>query len=482
MVASNMYGSTSATSDGVLFLSGVEAALPHVTIVDGGQEGGERDYQYSTSHLTAAWAVPSSLLPHISHYRWAIFLQDSGSSQLMMVWPYENVGRQTQASAGGLDLVVGEVYIAAVQVCLSSPTPSCLSPVYSDGVQILSHPNSTSLFATYEPLEWNVDYATSSYGRLEIEWSPFQDPRMAYYEWAIGTGEPGHELLTEWSHVEWYEDTVIAFLNTSISLHKPNTVTLRGYNAAGLYSITWAGLYWNVDGQTLPQEQISRAKLVVYDIPNSLVPEASITDWRQLEYSEWDPVELELDYTDSAHSLSAAWPDLRYTTYDYSVSTMPTFMSCDSPDDVTCGTAITNSVTISNLGLEDGKRYYVCVRAARSNAIHPSPSTPHTLTACTNGITVDLSPPNGSCVELRPMNLPQDVELGSGGVASGSGLDAMVLGQGACGDNSSLFQASTSDVHIVWAPFQDVEWYGDTVHASGVAYYEYAVGELRQRG
>ena len=480
VLATNEYGSTTASSDGFLYLSDLKIVASLLVVADGNADKNDLDYQFSTSSLSGLWSFESSLAVHVSHYEWAVYRRDSMIISLEMVRQYENVGLQLSATTGGLKLNHDDVYIIAVQACLASPTPLCLSPVYSDGVRVLNHPQATSLTATYTPLEWNADYATSSYGRLDMEWSPFEDTRMAYYEWAVGTREPGYELLTEWTRVDWHTREVTAFINASISLHKLHTVTLQGYNAAGLYSRVGAGLYWNVNGETVAQELVPRKKLVVFDIPHSLVPDLATTDWRQLEHVEWDPTGMELDYTSSAHTLSAAWPDLRYTLYNYSVSTTPTFMSCDSPDNVACGATIANSISIPNLELENGKRYYVCVRGRRENAIHPSPSTPSTLTACSNGVTVDLSPPIGGCVEIRSSFPDQNgTEFGSGGSASGSGLDVLIPYDTECATNGTLFQVSTSDLHIVWSPFQDVEWYGDLLHATGVAYYEYAVGKSK---
>lgn len=478
VVAENEYGTTNATSDGILYLSGLAAAVSMAAVVDGSNEGEDTDYQYSVSSVAAQWAFPPSLLPHLSYYQWAVYLLDSVSFQPTLVRAYENMGSHTSGTAGGMELRQEGVYVSGVQACLSTPIPICLSPVYSDGVHILRHPEPSSVYATYTPLEWNTDFSTSNYGKLVIEWSPFQDTRLAYYEWALGTGDPGYELLTEWNQVEWYETSATEYINVTISLHKSNTVTLQGYNAAGLYSRIGVGLYWNVDGEAIPQDHAPRSKLIVYDIPDSLVPGLSTSDWRELEYVEWDPVGMELDYTSSAHSLSATWPDLRYMAYNYSVSATPTFTARDSPSNLACGTTIANSVTIPDLELEDGQRYYVCVQGRRDNAIHPSPSTPHTLTACTNGITADLTPPTGSCVEIRSMILDQDSELGSGGVASGSGLDVLVPFHKECVKNGSQFQTSSSDMHIVWSPFQDVEWYGNAVHVSGVAHYQYAIGRF----
>ena len=479
VVASNDYGTNTTSSDGFTYLSGLHSDVSTTTVVDGNEAGRDIDYQYSQTSLGAQWVCPPSLLPYLSHYLWAVLHRDSESRNLTLVRGYENMGSETWATGAGMELRHGEAYVSGVQICLSTVVPTCLAPVYSDGVRVLDRPVASHIHVTYTPLDWDPVFSTSSSGRLDLVWSPFQDPRMAYYEWAIGTGEPGYELLTQWSQVERYETSLSVSLNVTVSLHMRNTVTLRGFNAAGLHSMTATELLWNVDGETTPQDLIPRSKLIVYDIPYSGVRVPHSTDWRQLEYSEWDPIGMELDYTNSSHSLSAAWPDLRYTSYNYSVSTMPTFTTCTPPSSgVACGTTIANSVTIPDLALEDGVRYYVCVQTRQPFAIHPSPSSPSTLTACSNGVTVDLSPPSGSCVQIQPLAPVWESDVASGDVASGSGFGDLVPFRSQCVWNGSQFQSSSSDLHIVWSPFHDVEWNGNAVHASGIAYYEYAVGEL----
>ena len=478
VVASNEYSTTTASSDGFTYLSGIYGAISTTTVVDGNLDGRDVDYQYSMTSLSAQWAESPYLSPYISHYMWAIFQTATPTNDLIPVLEYQNVGTETWAVASGLELKQGQTYFSAVWTCLSTPIPFCLSPVYSDGVSIPGHPPVPHLHATYTPLEWNRAFSTSSYGNFHIEWSPFHDASIAYYEWAIGTGEPGYELLTEWNQVEWYETSVSVNLNLTISLHKNNTVTLTVYNSAGLHSMTAVELFWNVDGEAMPQNDVPRSKLIVYDIPESQVREPHNTDWRDVEYSEWDPIGMELDYTSSAHSLSVAWPDLRYTSYNYSVSTTPTFTSCTPPTSgVACGSTFANSVSIPDLELENGARYYVCVQTRRPFAIHPSPNSPFTLTTCSNGITVDLTPPTGGCVQIQPLVPEWESDLASGGVASGSGQNNLTISQSECVRNGSRFQTSSSDLHIVWSPFHDVERFGNAVHISGVAYYEYAVGE-----
>ena len=471
VIAETVTGRTNASSDGVLVLLNIErGVLPYTTVYDGGTDI-ETDYQLSTTFASAHWLFPPAITQHASHYQWAVLLAVGGnSSNLVQVKAYENVGRQTLAAAGGLELMAGERYVSAVQACYPA---SCLPPVYSDGFRIATYPGSTRVNATYTPLEWNMDSGTSSLGVLQITWEPFTDPRIAYYEWSLGTAEPGYELLIYWNRVEWSENEVLVTINETVSLHARNTVSLRGYNSAGLHSTASSPLYWNIGGEVLPQDSVPSSPLVVLDVLESQVPISLVTDWRQLEHQEEDVRDIE--YSNSVSSVSALWPLLRYKRYNYSVSATPSFQPCGSPTSIACGSTIANSITVGNLRLTDGRRYFVCVQAVRDDAIQQTSSTPAVLTVCSNGVTVDLTPPAGSCVQIVPPRLDESVTIGSGGEPSSLGpLQPAPL---ECVTNGSQFQASTSEIHIIWSQFLDVEQNGSAVHATGVAYYEYAIGE-----
>ena len=470
VIADTSTGRTNASSDGVLVLLNIARdVLPRATVYDGGDDM-DTDYQLSTTFASAHWFFPPAITQHLSNYRWAILQAVGGdTSNLISVRAFENVGRQMLAAARGLVLRESELYISAVQPCYAS---SCLTPVYSDGFQIARYPGSTYINATYTPLEWNGDTGTSSVGMLHIFWPPFTDPRLAYYEWSLGTGDPGYELLIYWNRVEWFENQVLISLNETLSLHTRHTVALRGYNKAGLHSSVSTSLYWNVSGEVLPQESVPRSPRVVLDISEPQAMRPQTDDWRQLEYQEGAPGDIE--YTNSTSSLSAAWPLLRYKRYDYSISTTPSFQPCTPPSS-TCGSTIANVVTVNNLQLTNGQRYYVCVQALGTDAIHPTTSTSAVLTACSNGVTVDLRPPEGSCVQIVPPRLNESATLGSGGEPSSLGPLLPTMHE--CVMNSSQFQVSTSEIHIIWNQFLDVEQYGTAVHTTGVAYYEYAIGE-----
>jgi hypothetical protein len=487
--AENGVGQISATSDGVLILRELEKYLRDATVYDGLFEV-DVDYQTFSSSASARWIFPGSIHSYISHYELALMrVVDDSNFTLEQVSEFQSVGLRSSGSLViNLQLATGEKYLAAVKACFAG---SCLRPVYSDGFQISlppEAPSSLTISAVYSSANLDVEYGISSSGYLEISWDPFQDPQIAYYEWALGTGESGSELLIYWTRTEWFETSVSMNVNVTISLHTANVVTVKGYNTAGLYSSLSAELKWQLDdGQVVPQSSVPLSPLTVVDIDESQVERLITSDWRQRQFREWDPVDLQ--YSRSPDSLSGAWPNLRYMRYDYSISTTPTYQSCDSPESVACGESIANSVTVRGLFLTHGQRYYFCVRGVRGESIHVTSATPPVFTSCSNGITVDLTPPTSGCVHIITPSLldappAQDDIITTGSGSGGSGGELRPLlerGRECVYLNESTFQSSTSELFIGWNQFADVEQYSTAVHVSGVAYYEYAIGELECR-
>ena len=78
-------------------------------------------------------------------------------------------------------------------------------------------------------------------------------------------------------------------------------------------------------------------------------------------------------------------------------------------------------------------------------------------------------------MQIVPPRLNESATLGSGGEPSS--LGPLLPTSHECATNRSQLQVSTSEVHIIWNQFLDVEQYGTAVHTTGVARYEYAVGE-----
>ena len=483
VTAENSVGQVSATSDGVVVLHDLEKYLRDATVYDGLFEV-DVDYQASSSAASAHWVFPASIHSNISHYMLSLMrIVDSANFTLEQISEFQNVGLRSSGSWANLPLVAGEKYVAAVKACFAG---SCLDPIYSDGFVLSlppTLPSSPGISAVYNPSNLDVEYGISSSGYLDVSWDPFHDPQIAYYEWALGTGESGSELLIYWTRAEWFETSVSMNVNATISLHTANVVTVKGYNTAGLSSSISTELRWRLeDGNVVPQSSVPLSPLTVVDIDESEVERLATSDWRQRQFREWDPVDLQ--YSRSPDSFSGAWPNLRYMRYDYSISTTPTYQSCDSPESIACGETIANSVTVRGLSLVHGQRYYFCVRGVRGEAIHVSSATPPVYTSCSNGITVDLTPPTGGCVHIVTPSLldasaQDDIIITGSGSGSGGGELRPFLERGreCVYLNETAFQSSTSELFIGWDQFADVEQYSTAVHVSGVAYYEYAIGE-----
>ena len=472
ILAENSVGQVNATSDGVLVLRKLEDSLRYATVYDGLFDV-DVDYQPSPSSASARWSFPSNIHSYISHYMLALMrITNHTHFSFDQISDFQNVGRQLSGSVASLQLQLGEQYVFAVKACF---TGVCLDPVYSDGFQISIPPNTGSLNAVYTPDNLDMEFGSSALGYLEITWDSFSDPQMAYYEWALGTGESGSELLIYWTRAEWFENSVSMDINASVSLHTSNVVTVRGYNTAGFYSSISAELRWRVEGEVLPQGSVPRSPLVVVDVIESEVESLTTQDWRQRHYRQWKPKDQQ--YSRSPDSLSGAWPNLRYMRYEYSITTTPTYQSCDSSESLACGETIANSVTVRGLSLIHGQRYYFCIRAARRDAIHVTSATPPLFTSCSNGITVDLTPPTGGCVEILTPSLDGQGDTFGSGSGSGALRPLLETSRTCSHGNESTFQSSTTELFFIWDQFTDVEVHSSAVHASGVAYYEYAIGE-----
>ena len=497
VVADTGFSRSNSSSNGVLVLQEWGRSLQLASVYDGPTDV-DMEYQASSSHVSAQWFFPASLHASISHYMWGVVITDQGSGSSSdggvspdqasgsgsgavspdqvetVVRGYLHVGKATSGVTAVSERLRadGTVYRNAVRACFAT---RCLPTLYSDGFQIAQPPTPGGLNATYTPLQWDTVYATSTLGRLDLEWEEFADPQLAYYEWSLGTNEEGAELLVDWQMVEWFERQVSVPLNVTVSLHYPNVVTLRGYTSAGLHASTHTALLWNVGGVVMDQGSIPRDPLVVYDLPQSH-NDPVVTGWEELVYE--DTTLRDIDYITSSSSLSGAWPSLRYTQYHYSISTLQQYLPCTALDSLACGNTFYNSATATNLPLTEGSKYYFCVQALAENAIHRTPAAPPVLEVCSNGVTVDMSPPRGGCVKIIP-HLANSVDV----PGSGMGLELRDSprphqDRQCVTVNDTRFQVSTSDLYLIWEEFVDVESYGNTVHASAVASYSYGIGGL----
>ena len=466
VVASNTISTVNASSDGFLYLPLAEYNQL-AFIWDGWSDRFDEDYQLSRTVVAAHWYYPDIVARHSSHYEWALFrVWERDRSNLTLVEGYTSTG----GNEYGMKLIQLEpnmLYVSAVKACFKT---GCLAPRFSDGFYVATPPATptTSPVAEYRD------------GVLNVTWSPFNDPELLYYEWSIegvrggGGGERG--LLRHWERLPSNATRINLRLSLETSSSHQSTyhLILRGVNRAGLASTI----------SSIIKKEEAVEEHTIYDIQASTgfptTEEWSAQDFTSTSYTD-------LDYTSSPHTLTAVWPSLRYRSYTYSVSNTPSFIECTSPYPIACNTTLSNGARVTDLNLVNGQVYYFCVQGLAEDSFSPSPSGPRTVTACSDGIVVDLAPPTGGCVQIVPVHSAEEVpELRSDEriVSSGSGGEEgrqdiatlSSLRSHSCTDRSGT-QSSTSELKLVWDWFQDIEQYGNGPFAYGVSNYEYSIGK-----
>jgi hypothetical protein len=449
--ASNDWNTVTASSDGFILLPSDDN--DDAVIWDGWSNAKDIDYQLSSSTITVHWHYPYELSSYVSHYEWTAYEMINGSL-VPLVDGYISNGKAYYGSLH-VNLKRDAFYVSAFRACFGS---YCLPLVYSDGFRLATPPIAGNLTAEYVGLD-------SGTFKLNLNWTPFQDPELEYYQWSMGSNDGG--LLTYWSTIPPNTTSITTTINKALSLYSIYHVTLRGVNTAGLSS--------NVTNElTIIQGVFHHVQ--VFDIEPSFVTPLTTNDYRQLSF--FDISYTDIDYSPYSTSLSASWPDLRYKVYTYSISTTRALAECpvlggayNVSSNSYCSTTIGNSITVTDLTLVDGLTYYFCVRGLAEDALDPSSSL--TVTACSDGVVVDLAPPAGGCVQLVPMLVVDSLSVLSTNRELPIGADEVH----SC-VNESGSQSSTSELHIMWDWFQDVEQYGNGPYVYGVSNYEYAIGSF----
>lgn len=233
-------------------------------------------------------------------------------------------------------------------------------------------------------------------------------------------------------------------------------MTVRCHVHDGLFVSGAAQVRWNVSGNIVARTHVKAQVIpLVYDVPASAVGENPTGDWREVEQQYRNYADI--DYSQSSSSLAAAWPTLHYPSFNWSVSVLKQYLPCGHMSAVSCGTAIGTTLRLTNVTLLHGWRYHVCIS---SHAIlvqhkHHNESLP-AVEHCTDGVTIDTSPPTSGCVWAGPaVNTKPDCQQ----------------------KLQEVVQASTSELHVAWQHFTDVEAKKAAVHLSAIGRYEIGVGK-----
>ncbi|XP_067663255.1 uncharacterized protein [Haliotis asinina] len=424
---------------------------------------GDNTYQVSTSSYAAHWKTNNWLLSY-PDVLWSLQKKVNGSVDL---WDtertFEPLGTSDMVVASGLTLEPGTTYRAAVKFCVVNV---CSKPIHSDGVTVIPHPPTAGIISlTYHESD-------SGQAQIQVKMSRFHDPDIkqlqeAYdvidrYEWGLTDDTHDDKMLIDWQTVdadaiESVADDKIRFtVNLPKRLHftKCRRLSVRGYNHVGLHTTVSADVR-----ECAAYNPLNIVPAVVLDVigENKENVDQGITLDQNIHWHD-------VDYTPYKNILSAVWPTLHHRNYTWAVvagdrvdpsshykreSLMTVPDPCSMPDVIRCGHTAKEFINVEFTELsylQHGRRFYVCIHADDKNTRFEKWRSYLTeVNACSDGITVDLTPPTSGTVNVENL------------------VDG-------------TFQVSGTEVVISWTGFTDVEEEGFSAHAAGITYYEVALG------
>lgn len=462
----------------------------------------ESDAFSSTEHFTARWdtttTAPSSPALPFSHFEWTIeLLEEEASAEngttaadptpppapaslFAAVRPFVTAGA-AEHNVGDASLIAtleSGMYRTAVRPC----TPiGCYGQSVSNGFAYASTlPEPRSITASYAQPAVH-DGSTE----LVLEWEEFDHGNVPVpvYTWTLATSSAGHGIFLPWTAVvstqlqagvTWDAGKV-----TVQQSYRTVDFSMRDFNVPIFLLLRAVG----ADGQAFTSA--TRA------VPTSVLARAHMVAILDVKLSESTlletPEPVDVHYTDSLNTLAAEWPELwREFTPDYFVYSITTIRQystkCEAilktADDVTeprsnvtsraddesllaCGLTAGSVRSAANSGLllEHGAKYYFCARIGTTTIDNPVDGkkvfkNENVLPSCSNGVTVDWTPPRAG-----------SVTLGSALRAKPSHSDEWFGG----------FQSINDRVKVAWHGFADDEEY-DLSHPTGIARYTLELG------
>ncbi|XP_071084119.1 uncharacterized protein [Haliotis cracherodii] len=476
-------GEMTVSSDGVTIIR-PNVDVTGVTIRDGPgcRDSGIRDlagqgnqpvcttditYQVSPSTYSAYWTRSDVSKERYPEVYWSLQEKLPRSDDLWHgVRDYEHLGTSEKIAVGGVALEPGHMYRASVKFCAGKV---CMKPIHSDGVTVIPHPPATgSMALTYEE-------SVGGQAQIQVTMSRFRDSDIpvvseAYdvidkYEWGLTDNSHSSKMLINWQTVDAERINTIGdkirfqiTLPQHLDFTKCRRVAVRGYNRVGLYATVSADV------------KDCAAFDPVYIVPSVVLDAIGKAKAPDQGYSisldqnnHWEHADA--DYTPYKNILSAVWPTLRHRNYTWAVvsgdqvdpsshykreSLMTVTDPCSMPDVVRCGNTADEFLNVElskGTYLQHGKRFYVCIHADEKNAPFEKWTSQLTeVNACSDGITVDLTPPSPGTVHI--------------------------------GGLTGMYQVSTTEVEVKWAGFTDVEEEKTASHWSGIAAYQVAIGSV----
>ncbi|XP_067682774.1 uncharacterized protein [Haliotis asinina] len=470
VVGMNSAGETIQSSDGVTVIC-QNMTLSGVTVRDGEAcpEGTnstckvDLEYQVSSSTYTAHWSTDSSFDELYPNVHFSLEQKLPSSDQIWTeIRKYEDIGPAKSVTLGGLLLEPGQTYRALVKFCAAHV---CSEPTPSNGVVVTPHqPVSGSMNITCTEV--------TSRAQIHVQLDRFRDgdipvisesfDAIAGYDWSLTDGGSG--LLTDWTPVddlipddEWVTFTIE--LPKHLTFTKCKRLSVRGFNKVGTHTIMSKDI------------RDCSSKDPSYVIPAIVIDAAGQMDKSGLtsgitieENAVWQMADV--DYTPYSYMLSAVWPSLRHRKYKWAVvegdnldpashfnrdKLMAVSHPCSIASVIRCGETDVEYVNVKFDGTEKlrhGKRFYICLHADVTDTQYEKwNKTLPEVNACSDGVTVDLTPPSPGTITIGHLQ-------------------------------GGIFQVSRSEVIVSWADFMDIEESGSIPHQHGISHYELALGSV----
>ncbi|XP_076075248.1 uncharacterized protein LOC143046131 isoform X2 [Mytilus galloprovincialis] len=476
-------GSIKESSDGITFINNA-TEISGVTINDGSLcsdpvvlNGSHHirdisyrcetdiDYQTSTTSLSAKWEIPDDKLKQIvRNAYWSIEQRSPVGDMWIRYRDFSYIGSQSHVIVNELDLQPGLTYRFTIKLCADDV---CFPKISSNGVTVIpSYPITGSIDVKIEIQKLIV--TTAAMYDPDIEDRSEAIDAIGVYEWAINGGSYGDGLLEKWAEINTIRkinNTHVEFditLFGEIDFSKCKRLYIRGANKAGVWSVVSTDLK---QCHVVDSHSQIKARIVIDALGTADNNEDSIGgDVFLEENAAW--ITTDVDYTPFKNVLSAVWPSLRYKSYQWGVvevnsNNAQTFYKeftdvvitdpCSHPNTVICGQTDKNFANIhfnETEYLTHGRRYSVCIYAPETVIKHEKwTETLDTVTSCSDGVTVDLTPP-----------VPGKVWIGP--------------------DPIVFYQTSSSDITVSWDSFIDVEEESHAMHSSGIKQYFISIGSV----
>ncbi|CAH1259274.1 ADGRL2 [Branchiostoma lanceolatum] len=481
VVAATESGTISVTSDGVLVLQDDDvingtkvfdglgcnmdknrtfshhANLSHVECSE------NNNFQISTTTVEARWIIPDAMKKFVRRVEWAVEKEVTlnGVSSWVRITEFRNMQMSSQGTWTGLSLLNSNRYRSVVMFCHPS---GCFQPVHSDRFTVLHNPPTPGQITSigYNRTSKVLAITWQQFGHDDTSLSNIEDP-LIHYEWNLATevsstGSAYGDIILQWQTIKTTK-LIKGKLTHEVTLDDELDFThclrllIRGYNRAGLYSTAARDV---LDCDAYDPTLI--APTTVIDAVGNL-ESPHMSDVHLAQNQKWPTSDQE--FTPARDKLSAVWPTLRHRRYKWKVVSDDAIQhwayvvprnalrysdyDCSAPQVLACGETEENFVNVPDIELLHGRRYHLCVHANATVLHFELFDQPlDEVDACSNGITVDLTPP--------------------------------LQGQVWVNHREMQFQTSTSEMVVYWDAFRDVEEGGMSSHHSGIRKYEVAIG------